>query len=362
MWRDYLDIKPINETQVLLNNKIIKQFCSTSYLTLNWNLAFQKKLQTLLSPFNPSLFTSFGSNYLGGTHSSKTNLEAIVAEECGFETSIAFASGWNANFAIANYLGETYDLIISDSKSHNSIITGLKSYKHKVSVVNIDELKDEDILNLPYNRIALIFPSIEGITGIHTKINLSKKVLERLTVVSDESHSFGMFGDRGLDSIQPIKLDIRLLGFSKALGHFGALICASNNVRTWIEQNASIWIFSTPLPPYIWDINKLLFNFIQTMSNERKSILNKNNYLRNCLDKYKLTHTGNNHITGLHLPETTNSPEFERYLIDQNMFLKVSGYPSVPKGKLICRITANQYHSEQDIDQLVKAIQNYFIK
>lgn len=360
VWRNYSTILPTSSTSLLLNNKIALNFCSTSYLALNWNTKIQTDLNILLSTIQPNKLSSLGSNYLGGTQPSKLDLEQIVAGHCGFATAIAFSSGWCANYAVANYLGENFDLILSDIANHNSIIHGLRCYKDKVQVLNVSKLTDEDILILGAKRIALIYGSIEGITGVSPTINLSDSILNQITVVVDESHSFGMFGFYGIEPIQNIKIDIRLLGFSKALGNVGALLCASEEVRTWIEQKASIWIFSTPLPPYIWEINKLLFISMQGLHNERSTIFMNSIYLRNNLNEIGLKFSGKYHITGLNLPSDINISNFEDYLLHQEIFFKVSGFPSVPKGKLFSRITINPYHTKKDIDKLINALKNWF--
>ncbi|SDF63990.1 7-keto-8-aminopelargonate synthetase [Dyadobacter soli] len=347
--RVYDLVIPISPTCVIVSGSEMIQACSTSYLALNWDANVRERIANALNVGGQDLFASLGSNYLGGLHPSKEKLEQVMAELTLYERCLALSSGWTANYAIAEYVGNNFEHIISHPNNHNSIIEGLRKFKDKVSILKIDEDILESLFHRP-GRTAIIYPSIEGITGEQSIIPPKNQHSDKVILISDESHSFGMFGNRGLDTPNGQRPDIRILGFSKALGSVGAIITGQTETIEWLEQASSPWIFSTPLPPYIWDINTLLLSASLDFKAERDAIFDSASYFRERLRIAKIPFTGDHHITGLNLQIRCSAREAETFLFSRQVFLKISGYPSVKYGTSRARVVFNQYHSRKEID------------
>lgn len=358
--RRYSTLLPISPTRVTINSRSYLQFCSTSYLSLQWNTRVQNEIKLLLKNLSPSHFSSLSSNFLGGTHPSKINLEKTIANTLGYNTCIAFSSGWCANYAIAQFVSKSFDIVFSDNKNHNSFIEGLNKTSLNVSIIDINNLNDEIINNNKGKKIAVVYPSIEGISGLTSRLNISLESRKLITIIVDEAHSFGLFGDNGYSLIQEIDADIRIISFSKALGHIGSAICCNNDTRTWIEQNASTWIFTTPLPPYLWEINLLLFLNLPLFNNERAILFENCDFLRKQLTVNNISYSGALHIISLEIPDIIDPHKFEDYFEHLGIFLKVSGFPTVTKGIMMSRMSVNAFHKREEILMLVDAIENGF--
>lgn len=241
--RRFDHVQPLSARTVRVDGRDLVQCCSTQYLGIPWNPQARQAMASLLAGASLSSWGAFGSNFLGGTHESRLHLEAEVANQTGYPAALAFASGWAANYALGEAIGRLCDAVVSDKRSHNSVIHGLRAGRSKALVADLNAAAIETVIgDAEVTRLAVFSPSLEGITGEHVSPRWTGALRERSMWIRDDCHSFGAIGHFGIEDFDGRKPDVRVLGFSKALGVMGAVVCGSVEFIHMLAQLASPWI------------------------------------------------------------------------------------------------------------------------
>ncbi len=77
--------------------------------------------------------------------------------------------------------------------------------------------------------------------------------------------------------------------FSKALGSYGAYVCASRTVIDYLTNKMRGFIFSTSLPPAVIGANLESLKIVKENSNKGKKLLKLAKTIRNELKNWALT-------------------------------------------------------------------------
>jgi 8-amino-7-oxononanoate synthase len=248
-----------------------------------------------------------------------------------------------------------FDLVLSDRRSHNSVIHGLRAGNATVEVLDLNS-SDEVVRVVEGRRdarIALIAPSLEGITGEAVRLSLAP-VRDSVFVIRDECHSFGAIGETGFQEFDELMPEVRIVGFSKAFGTMGAAVCGSQEFLEALAQVASPWIFSTAVPPIIWRVNGSLIDVVASLTDERRTICELARRFRANATAGGLAHHGDLHITGLDIPPSLDANTVEAEFRRAGFFLKVSQYPSRPKESPCARVVFSPVHEGKDGDRLAE--------
>lgn len=356
-WRRYEKVRPLSARTVMVDSgDVLIQACSTQYLGIPWDERAAQIIKGVTDDEPTSHWCSFGSNYLGGTHEHRLRFESQVSTFIGSLHCLAFASGWAANFAISEAIGRICDLIISDKRSHNSVIRGLANTKGIVLVVDLNSTSVDDVIgSRQFTRAAVLAPSIEGITGESVHPQISPLLRKRVLWIRDECHTFGAIGEKGTEGIGQSEPDVRVLGFSKSCGVMGSVVAGPANFIDVLSQLGSPWIFSTSVPPILWAVNSAVFNLVLGLCEERRKIRQLAERFRKQLRDFGVKISGEHHITGVYVsPEYV--PSFEQNIRSRGYFLKVSQFPSRPPGSPCVRVCFTPAHTFSDVDRLANIV------
>lgn len=143
-----------------------------------------------------------GSPFLNGTLDLHKQLEARIAEYIGKEDVMIYSTGFGVNLGVVSTLTGREDYILWDEQDHASIIEGRRlsfsqslKYKH-----NDMESLEKQLQRCEPDKIKLIVTdgvfSMEGdVANLPKIVELAKKY--NATVMVDEAHSIGVFGEGG---------------------------------------------------------------------------------------------------------------------------------------------------------------------
>src|SRR5262249_20264982 len=151
--------------------------------------------------------------------------------------------------------------------------------------------------------VAVFSPAIEGITGEHVSPKWTHSARQKVLWIRDDCHAFGAIGETGTEDFDGQRPDVRVLGLSKACGVMGGVVCGPEDFVEVLSQLASPWIFSTAIPPIIWNINRAVVSVVMGMARQRKQILETARLFRQCLGT-EIQFTGSFHITGVRIPQS----------------------------------------------------------
>jgi 8-amino-7-oxononanoate synthase len=185
-------------------------------------------------------------------------LEAKLAALKGTEAACVFGSGYLANTGIIPALIGKNDLVLVDKLAHACIWDGARlsgatvvEFRHN-DVAHVEEILTEKRAQHPHVIIAT--DGVFSMDGDLAPVAELAAVAEKhdAWLMTDDAHGLGVVGGgRGSSFATGQKVDVPLqMGtLSKAVGGYGAYVCASQPVIDFIKTRARTLIYSTGLPP-----------------------------------------------------------------------------------------------------------------
>jgi 8-amino-7-oxononanoate synthase len=240
--------------RVLLDGRPVLLLCSNNYL----GLAGHPRVREAAAEAAMRWGVGAGaSRLISGNMKLHRRLEERLAAFKGHEASLLFGSGYLANSGAIAALARNGEVVFSDQLNHASIIDGCRlsraetfAYRH----CDLDHL--EWGLRKAQGRGSLIVTdgvfSMDGdLAPIEDLLGLSRRYDCRLMV--DEAHATGAVGPGGRGSVAAAGLcgevDVVIGTLGKALGSYGAYVCASSELVDYLINVARPFIFSTAPPP-----------------------------------------------------------------------------------------------------------------
>jgi 8-amino-7-oxononanoate synthase len=240
--------------RVLLDGKPVLLLCSNNYLGLSDHPRVREAAAEAAMRWGVG---AGASRLISGNMKLHRRLEERLAAFKGHEAALLFGSGYLANTGAIAALARNGEVVFSDQLNHASIIDGCRlsraetfAYRH----CDLDHL--EWGLRKAQGRGSLIVTdgvfSMDGdVAPIKELVGLSRRFDCRLLV--DEAHATGTIGPGGRGSVAAAELcgevDVVIGTLGKALGSYGAYVCASGELVDYLINVARPFIFSTAPPP-----------------------------------------------------------------------------------------------------------------
>jgi len=281
-FRDLKNFDGKDEKYIYFKGKKLLNLSSNNYL----NFADNKQITEEFLDFAGSKF-SFGSasaRLLTGTLPVYNELEELLSGLYKKEAALLYNSGYHANVGISSAVVQSGDVIFSDKLNHASIIDGMRlssgkffRYPHN----NMAAL--ENLLQRERKNFRNAFIITESVFSMDGDIADLKKIVELkkkydCSLIVDEAHAFGVFGEQGLGVCEKFGLlpDIDLLvgTFGKSAGSVGAFVTGSKILIDFLINKSRSFIFSTALPPVNIAFTKWIIEnkFPQTKAKREKML------------------------------------------------------------------------------------------
>ncbi|HTA14835.1 MAG TPA: 8-amino-7-oxononanoate synthase, partial [Solirubrobacteraceae bacterium] len=235
---------------VLLDGRPVLLLCSNNYL----GLADHPKVREAAAEAAMRWGVGTGASRLvSGTMTIHSRLEQRLAEFEGSESCVLFGSGYLANLGVIGALAGPGDTIFSDELNHASIIDGCRASRAEIVVYR--HLDSEHLERCLRNssgggRRLIVTDSVFSMDGdvapLAEIVELARTHDARVAV--DEAHATGALGDGGRGAIAQAglqgKVDVLIGTLGKALGSYGAYVCASEEMVRYFLNVARPLIFS----------------------------------------------------------------------------------------------------------------------
>jgi len=197
------------------------------------------------------------SRLVTGNHPLFAVLEARLARLKDTEAACVFGSGYLANSGIVPALVGAEDVILIDELAHACLWAGARLARSTVQAFRHNDVDHAEMLLRQHrgrHRHALILTdgvfSMDGdLAALPALATLAHQ--HDAWLMSDDAHGIGVVGGgRGSTFAHGAKVDVPLqMGtLSKAIGSYGAYVCASRPVIELIQNRARTLIYSTGLP------------------------------------------------------------------------------------------------------------------
>ncbi|NBX65793.1 MAG: 5-aminolevulinate synthase [Proteobacteria bacterium] len=342
-------------------------WCSNDYLGMGHH---PKVIKALKSAADAHGAGAGGTRNIAGTTKEMVDLENLMAVHHGKEAALVFTSGYTANEGALGVLGKMLPdaIIFSDALNHASMISGMRigGCERKIFPHNdIDALK-KLLQAQPANRPKIV--ALESVYSMEGDISPLREVVKvakeyGALVYLDEVHAVGLYGPHGAGVAEQegLMADVDIIEgtFGKAYGVVGGYVAGAAPVIDAIRSFSSSFIFTTALPPHVLAAAAASVMHLRTSSVERETQRRMVNRLKAAFSKTDMPFLkGDSHIVPLvvgdaHCVRAVTDTLLEHY----GIYVQPINYPTVPKGTERLRLTATARHTEQDVDNLVAALQ-----
>jgi glycine C-acetyltransferase/8-amino-7-oxononanoate synthase len=341
--------------RVLLDGRSVLLLCSNDYLGLADSAEVRDAAAQAALRWGAG---AGGSRLISGNMAPHRKLEERLAAFKGYEAALLFGSGYLANIGAISALAGRDTIVFSDELNHASIVDGCRLARAETFVY-----RHGDVEHLAWGlseaggRASLIVTdgvfSMDGdVAPLEDLVRLTRDHGCRLMV--DEAHATGAMGPGGRGSVaaaglsEEIDLVVGTLG--KALGSYGAYVCASAEMSEYLLNTARSFIFSTALPPPVLAATLAALELLEAEPERVRALGANAATLRAGLVAEGLAAAGGqSQIVPLEIGDAERTMELCERLLERGVFAQGIRPPTVPPGSSRLRFSVMATHEPADL-------------
>jgi 8-amino-7-oxononanoate synthase len=346
--------------RVLLDGRRVLLLCSNDYL----GLADRAEVRDAAAQAALRWGAGAGaSRLISGNMELHRRLEQRLAAFKGYEAALLFGSGYLANVGAISALAGRDEVVFSDELNHASIVDGCRLSRTETFVY-----RHADAEHLAWGlrkaggRASLIVSdgvfSMDGdVAPLEELLRLSREHGCRLMV--DEAHATGALGPGGRGSVAAAGLsgevDLVVGTLGKALGSYGAYVCASAELCEYLLNTARPFIFSTaPPPPTLAAALAALQLLEEEPAMVERLIANAATLRRGLVAEGLDAGGGRSQIVPLSVGEAEPTMELCERLLERGVFVQGIRPPTVPPGSSRLRFSVSAEHEEGELREAAR--------
>jgi glycine C-acetyltransferase/8-amino-7-oxononanoate synthase len=303
------------------------------------------------------------SRLVSGNMEPHRQLESRLAEFKGYEAALLFGSGYLANNGVIAALAGAGEVVFSDELNHASIVDGCRLSRAETFVYRHGDLEHLAWgLEQAGGRGSLIVSdgvfSMDGdVAQVPQLLELSRRHGCRLMI--DEAHATGALGRDGRGSVAAAGLsgevDVVVGTLGKALGSYGAYVCAGAETIDLLLNTARPFVFSTaPPPPSVAAAGAAL----ELVSPQRVERLQANaDAFRTALTAEGLdVGSSQTQIVPIEVGAAEPAMALCERLLERGVFAQGIRPPTVPEGSSRLRFTVMATHRAGELERAAKLV------
>jgi len=348
--------------RVLLGGREVLLLCSNNYL------GFADHPEVRDAAAEAALRWGAGagaSRLISGSMEPHRDLESRLAEFKGYESALLFGSGYLANTGTIAALAGRDEVVFSDQLNHASIVDGCRLSRAETFVY-----RHRDLEHLAWGlreaggRGALIVTdgvfSMDGdLAPLTELLELARRHGCRLMV--DEAHATGAIGPGGRGSVAAAGLsgevDVVVGTLGKALGSYGAYVCAGAETVEFLVSAARPFVFSTALPPASAAAALAALELLHASPHRVERLQENAATLRGALVAEGLRASGSEtQIVPLHVGDAERTMELCERVLERGVFAQGIRPPTVPEGSSRLRFTAMATHGAEELERAAEQV------
>ena len=360
----------IDPIKVKYRNRVLLNFSSNDYLGLSQNNIIKRDTIKIIKKHG---IGSGSSRLVAGNFDFHEKIENDLAKKKKSEAAIIFSTGYLANYSIlssilSSNIFKKSPIVFSDKLNHQCIYEGCKNKK-----INFFRFRHNDMNHLEYllkknkfkqNPKFILSESVFSMDGdfadITGLVNLKKQYNSFLFL--DEAHATGVYGDNGFGLSTKFSNDIDCVTgtFSKAFGSFGAYVSCSKNLKSFLINKCSSFIYSTSLPFSLLASIYSGIKIIPKLKNERKKLIKNSYFLRKILkkDNFDIGNSQTN-IIPIIIGDSKKTILISKKLEKKGFYVAPIKPPSVPPNSSRLRISISSCHSQNNIKKLFNSLKMF---
>jgi glycine C-acetyltransferase len=339
------------DTVVVIEGRKLLNFSSNNYL----GLANHPEVVEAFTGYARKYGVGSGaSRLIGGNMDVHVELEEAFARFKGTEACLTFSSGYLANLGLLDTLGAPEATIFSDELNHASIVDGCRLSRARVEVyrhVDMGHLEDRLKASRPGRKIIVtdgLFSMGGDIAPLPDLVELKAK--HGAILVVDDAHATGTLLPQGRGSADYFglagEIEIQMGTFSKALGTYGAYLCASRTIVDYLINKCRTFVFNTGLPPAIAGATIKSIELLSRHPEWLVSLMENGEIFRREMEARGRKIASRTAIVPIPVGSDEETMAVSQRLYDREVFVHGIRPPAVPEGKGQLRLTLMATHTE----------------
>jgi 8-amino-7-oxononanoate synthase len=335
----------------------LMSFSCNDYLGLSHHPAVKAAARDALEAFGAG---AGASRAVTGDHPLFGDLEQRLAALKGAEAACVFGSGYLANLGtIPTFIGPG-DLVVVDELAHACIWAGARISGAEVAAFRHNDADDlADHLAAARSRAGRALVATDGVFSMDgdiaplDAISRAARAHDAWLLV-DDAHGLGVLGGgAGTARLFPDAwIDLHMGTLSKAIGGYGAYVCASAAAIALIKMRARTIVYTTGLPPASVAGAIAALEVIAAEPDRVAVLLAKARRFTDALDRPKAQSA----IVPIVLGAAERALAAAADLETQGFLVAPIRPPTVPAGTARLRVAFAAGHPDEAIDRLAEAI------
>ena len=343
--------------RVLLGGREVLLLCSNDYL----GLAADGRVREAAAEAALRWGAGAGaSRLISGNMQPHRELETRLAAFKGYERALLFGSGYLANMGTIAALAGPGEVVFSDQLNHASIIDGCRLARAETVVYRHRDVEHlESLLRESAGTPALIVTdgvfSMDGdVAPLPELLELAHRYGARLMV--DEAHATGTIGPGGRGAVAAAGLagevDVVVGTLGKALGSYGAYVCAGAETVDYLVNRARPFIFSTAPPPPAVGAARTALGVLEAEPERVERLAANARALREALGAEGLiAGASTTQIVPIMVGEAEPTMDLCERALERGVFAQGIRPPTVPEGSSRLRFTVMATHEPEELRQ-----------
>lgn len=342
------------------NGRRVLVFCSNDYL----GLAAHPELRAALAAPTAELGAT-ASRLIAGTRPAHHALEARLAAFVEQPAALLFSTGYAANVGALSALIGAEDVAFSDRLNHASVIDGLRLARgatHVYAHADPDDLERLLRRHRGTGAAWIVTDAVFSMDGDLAPLTELRRLADRYGayLYVDEAHALGVLGaGRGLAIDEDARADVVVGTLGKAFGVAGAFVAGPRSLRTYLENRARSYVFSTAPPLPLLAATDRALDLVRDASQRRAR-------LRRLADQLRAGLRQQGHDVRMDptpiVPLPVGAPEqamaLERALLERGLYARGIRPPTVPPGTSRLRLVPTAAHRSAHVEALLSAIRD----
>ncbi len=316
--------------------------------------------------------TKYGINFSAsrqttGTADIHLELETLLADFCGQEDAVVFASGYMANMIMLGQLKGRFDVVFADEQAHPSIKDALPReiplhfYKH-CDAAHLEAL----LKQYPESTPLVVTDGVFALSGEIAPLDQICNLLQRYRalLVVDEAHSIGVLGKNGRGTYEHFNIDrtanmFQTCTLSKAFGAYGGFIAADHQFVENIRRKSTYFGASTALPPAIVAAGIASLKLVQAHAGWRENLMRNATMLKQAVRELGFETTQETTpVIPLFFERQEEAKRLSLFLEEKHIIAPAVDYPAKLQ-KYMVRVTVSSKHTLEQIDNLLNTLKQW---
>jgi 8-amino-7-oxononanoate synthase len=360
--RELREVMGAQGPRVLLDGREVLLLCSNNYLGLANHRAVREAAANAAVRWGAG---AGASRLISGSMTLHRRLEERLAEFKGAEAALLFGSGYLANTGTVSALTREGEVVCSDELNHASIVDGCRLSRAETFVYRHGD--SEHLawgLRKARGRATLIVT--DGIFSMDGDVAPLLELAElaerhRCRLMVDEAHATGALGPGGRGAVAAAgvgdRVDVIVGTLGKALGSYGAYVCADAEIRELLVNTARPFIFSTALPPPAVAAAYAALGQLEARPERLRRLRENAHAVRSALAAagFAVDETGTQ-IVPLVVGDAADASAICEAALRRGVFAQAIRPPTVPEGSSRLRLTVMATHREGELRRAAATI------